>query len=419
MLKNKNIAVFSRSTHYHFISGGMETQLKNLLEGLAKAGFTLTVFTTSYPGKINKDVLIKKNGVSYVFIKDTTPGLYPMTIIDKFWKKLGQLDRKTKVEGKSNYFEKSFEYFQKYNNKKPFNLIISQSTAGRGVVFNTEVFSISVIHGTILAEIKNRFVSNKTIKNWIRFSFLDLPNWILEKITINGKFFDKVNFIVSVSDNLKDQFLVEYPKLSDKISVIYNGVDSNRFSPGKNKNKTNFTFLYIGRIDREKGVDLIIDATKLLLSKTKKKFEVEIVGAGIHLDELKAYSKKVGVSNVVKFIGSVDNESINKYYKKADVFVFPTRREEGHPMTISESFCSGLPVIATKRGGLVNVIQDGENGFLINEGDVASLAGKMLGFLEDRSLVSKMSKKALESGIKKYSQDVMILKYINLIKGLK
>lgn len=425
MLKNKNIAVFSRSTHYHFVSGGMETQLKNLLEGLSKAGFTLTVFTTSYPGKLDKDVHFSKNGVDYVFIKDTTPGLYPMTAIDKFWKKLGQLDRKNKVEGKSNYFEKSFEYFQRYNDKNPFDLIISQSTAGRGVVFETNIPSISIIHGTILAEIKNRFVSNKTIKNWIRFLFLDLPNWILEKATTNGKFFNKVNSVVSVSNNLKDQFLSEYPTLDDKVSVIYNGVDSKRFSPGKDKNNTknknndNFTFLYIGRVDREKGVDLIIDATKTLLSKTKKKFKVEIVGTGIHLDELKKYSKKVGVEKIVKFIGSVDNEAINKYYKRADVFVFPTRREEGHPMTISESFCSGLPVIATKKGGLINVIKDGENGFLINEGDVDALADKMFELLENRNMASKMSKRALETGIKKYSQDVMILKYVNLIKGFK
>jgi len=163
---------------------------------------------------------------------------------------------------------------------------------------------------------------------------------------------------------------------------------------------------------------LILDATKILLRKAIKPFDVKIIGGGVHYDELVSYSKKLQLEGRVSFVGQVDNELLNKYYKNAKVFVFPTRREEGHPMIISESFCSGLTVIASAKGGLVNVINDGVDGFLIDGLNAKSLADKMFLLLNDEDLLHKLSKNALKQGLKNFSQNVMIIKYKKLLENL-
>ncbi len=421
------IAVLSRSTTKHISSGGMETQLKNLVEGLASVGANITVITTSYSKfpteKINKDdVEITEKGVDYYYIGDTTPGLRPLTKWEQIFLKLGLLKRGISVEGKKNYFEESKKVFKKLHENKPFDVVISQSTIGYGVINDSDfnLPSLAIIHGTIKSEIKNRFKANKTLMNWGRFLAVDLPSMVFELYTANRKFFNKVDKVVAVSKRLKQQFAQDHPKLIQKVVVIYNGVDESKFKPSNNK-YDKFTCLYIGRVDREKGVDTIIEvANKLIDEKGITNIEFLIIGNGIqsHINDFKTQISKYNLDSVVKMLGPKRNDELIEFYQKSHLFIFPTRREEGHPMTISEAFCSGLPVIATKKGGLVELIDNNLNGYLVNENDVIKLSSLISLLYNDRRKLKELSENAYKKGIAQFSQKSMVQNYLSLLKSI-
>lgn len=417
-----NILVVSRSTTEHFQSGGMETQLKNLVEGLANNGHKVTVLTTSL-GSAIEDVKKTENGVHYIYVGDTTPGLIPLTLWEIPHKKIGWLKRGVDQEGSRNFFEVSQKYFDELNALNDFDLIISQSTFAQGI--KTSIPIISIIHGTIKAEIKNRFKTNKTFMNWGRFLGVDLPVKIWELYTSNRQFFKRCNQIIAVSSVLKKQFAEDHPMFSDKVKVIHNGVDSDFFNPrsagGRSGSKkySIFTILYIGRLDREKGVDLIIEAVAKLRHR-KLEVNARLIGGGVdvHVKELKELTAKLCGNDYIEFHGQVSNEKLPSLYQKSHVFVLASRRQEGHPMTISEALCSGLPVICTKSGGLAELIADGKDGLFIKQNDVNDLVAKLEYLYKNKKVIQEMSQKARESGVKKYSRKAMVKNYEKIFEKL-
>lgn len=416
------LAVFSRSTTHHFISGGMESHLKILLEGLSASGHDITVFTSSYPTddpqtKIELETVVKEvDGIKYVFAGDTTSGLNPLTLWEKIFVKLKLLNRNNIVEGSLNYYSASMDEFLKIHIEDSFDCILSQSTAAKGILVHEKlrVPIISVIHGTIPNEIKSRFHSNRTIKNWVRFIFVDLPRWLVEHYFSNAKFFRKCRYIISVSNDLRTKFLGDYPKLKRRVRVVYNGVDEELFTPGKFEDKySEFTALYVGRIDREKGIDLLINAINIA-KKGGANIKAKIIGMGVHIYEFKNLTKSLGLLDSIEFLGQIQNKDLVNYYQKSHAFVLPTRREEGHPVTVSEAFCSGLPVIATKKGGLKEVITDSKDGYYIDIGSATSLSYVLKRLAEKPKLLQEMSVEARKTGELKFSKRAMIHGY-NLI----
>lgn len=419
-----NIVVISRAVTTHFVSGGMETQLKNLIEGLAELGHKIIVITTSYPisGDILKENKTERiNGVEYFYIGDTTSGLLPLTMFELPWKAIGYLDRGDKKEGGKNFFEESLKVFNELNSKNNFDIVISQSTGALGIVGKADLPIVSISHGTITNEIKNRLKTAKTLKNWFRFLVVDLPKWEMELMFSNRKFYDQVSSIVCVSNILKSQFLKEYSgdqkkRIEKKTIVIYNGVDSCKFSPSKEANDK-FKILYVGRVDREKGIDLIIKAMSELKSR-ELDISADIVGGGIEEESLKNLAETLLVSDIVNFIGPVSNDKLNKYYNEASLFVFPSRRLEGQPMTVAESFCSGLPVIATRSGGLLEIIEDGVNGEFVKSEDFVDIVNKVQALFVNKKRLTEMSKNARVSGLEKFSKASMVKSYEKLLESL-
>lgn len=416
-----NIAIISRSTSAHFGSGGMESHLKTLAEGLAKSNNTVTVITTSHPhkdndAKINKqDVRIDENLVKYIYIGNTTPGLNPLSFWEKPFAWLKLLNRTKAPEGNKDFFEESARVLTDLNSASPFDYIISQSTAAKGLInaMKIGIPIVVIIHGTISAEIKNRYLSNKTLKNWLRFYLVDIPKWIIEKHTSDLKLFERAKYIVAVSQDLRNKFVKDYPYCTHKTSVIYNGVDTTLFKPGAQK-YPNFTILYVGRMEREKGVDLIIKAVDKA-RRSGLKIEVKLIGMGRHIYEFKKLADELHLSDEIQFLGQIKNSDLTDYYQRSHVFVFPTRREEGHPVTLSEAFCSGLPVVATRKGGLSELIVDGESGYYIDDDDFDGLAYVIRKLASKPELLSKMSLEVRKLGESKFSKNAMIREYSKLL----
>ncbi len=414
------ILIISRSTIHHFSSGGMETHLKNLVEGLALKGHKVQVVTTSYPSvdidSINsEDKSLNDSGVDYIFIGDTTPGQLPLSRVERFFIKLGVFNRKIK-EGRKDFFAELTNRVQG-GDFSDCDVILSQSTVGRSVIrlLHETIPSIVIIHGTNFAEIKNRFRTLKSFKNIVRFVLVDLPRLISEYFTTNKLLFRDAKYIVAVSNDLKEDFLDQYPPHSNKTVVIRNGVDEKYFVPGELKKHLELHILYVGRIVLEKGIDTIIRVARVLMDRNVN-FVIKIVGGGSDLHEMKELLKELGVSKNVFFEGEVKNNDIVEFYQDADLFLFPSRRIEGHPMTISEAMLCGLPIVTSRNGGLKELIEDGQSGYYIDEKNPIEIAEKIIEMDSDRPMLKKLSENARNHALKNYSSKAMVEQYNFLIE---
>lgn len=204
----------------------------------------------------------------------------------------------------------------------------------------------------------------------------------------------KASHITAVSQRLKEVILDFSGVESEKVSVISMGCDTKAF--GTKHREENFfrqknkkVVLFAGRLAEKKGVTYLIEAVKDL------DVQLVIVGDGPLREELENQAKPQG--NKVLFLGSKTHEELSTIYASADIFVAPSITakdgdQEGFGLVIIEAMASGLPVVASKSGGIVDIITHGENGLLSPEKDVKSIARNIDSLLKNESLYNQLVK---------------------------
>ena len=126
----------------------------------------------------------------------------------------------------------------------------------------------------------------------------------------------------------------------------------------------------VGGLDARKGMDVLIRA---LAEMTEIDVSLRIVGSGPDLSSLKRLASNLGVSDRVKFLGSRSSEEVVKELKRSSVFAIGSRMDTS-PNVVSEAHAVGLPVVATRVGGIPEMINDGEDGYLVDRDDHQEMA---------------------------------------------
>ena len=192
-------------------------------------------------------------------------------------------------------------------------------------------------------------------------------------------------------------------KVSPPILPISCGVDLNQFHPRPHLDKRLWrgkfgiasdvpVFIYVGRVDHEKRLDVFLHAAAKLLSHD---FQIVIVGKGLHLKELRQLSQTLGLGERTVFTGYLPQADLPLVLNSADVFVMPSEAELQSIATL-EAMASGLPVIAADKWALRELVKDGRNGFLFSVGDVDSLAQTMARMLSCKDDWQTMGKRSRE-----------------------
>ena len=160
----------------------------------------------------------------------------------------------------------------------------------------------------------------------------------------------------------------------DKIDVIPLGVDLDRFRPlGRDDARRQLAIgddehivLFVGRIEPLKGVDILIKAAAMLESDVE--CSVMIVGGDEsshqQVAQLQELAREGGIEERVAFVGAVDHDKLPLYYSASDLCVVPSHYESFGLVAV-EAMASGLPVVASRVGGLSGTVRDGETGYLI------------------------------------------------------
>ncbi len=185
-----------------------------------------------------------------------------------------------------------------------------------------------------------------------------------------------------------------------KVDVVYNGTDCSFFD-GRKKAHKGFNVAFVGRLVEEKGVQDLLKATKNL------KVNVTIVGSGSYESELKKYTH-------AKFVGSKDSAGVRKVLSESDILVNPSYAE-GLPTAVLEAGAMGLAVIATDVGGTKEIIDDKNNGSLVQPRDVKMLRTKIEQLMHDDTLRERFGKELQKKVRKTFDWDVISKKFIRAL----
>ncbi len=179
---------------------------------------------------------------------------------------------------------------------------------------------------------------------------------------------------IVLSDSLKRVFDGLVPE--DRVFIVPNGIPS-PFTPARVRTSAGRkAVLFLSNLSEGKGHLDLIEAASIVLSRRS---DVDFTIAGewpSQRERQRSQSKtqSLGIDDQVRFVPSPSGLRKTQLFQSADVFVFPPRQLEGQPVVLLEAMSHGIPVIATPRGGIVDIVHDNRNGLLVPPGDPEALA---------------------------------------------
>ncbi len=193
--------------------------------------------------------------------------------------------------------------------------------------------------------------------------------------------------------------------LRERFTIVPGAVDVSRFVPEAGREIGHaadpIRFLYHGRVDRRKGALDFVDALAILRDRSVP-FRATISGIGPDHAAARERAAACALVDVVAFTGYADYGAVPRVYHQQDVFVSPTYAE-GFSNTVLEAMASGLPIVSCRAVGVMDCVRDGENGLLVEPGDVGAQADALARLAADPSLRRSLATRALEECRRTYS----------------
>jgi glycosyltransferase involved in cell wall biosynthesis len=192
----------------------------------------------------------------------------------------------------------------------------------------------------------------------------------------------------AISDSTKAD-LVARGIAPERIVVVYPGVDSVHYSPDPATPRFDPpSFVYVGRLKRYKGVEILIDALAIA-RRERPDLTVDIAGNGDDRPRLERIARDRGVADAVRFRGFVDEAAKLSLLRGAVANVFPSPKE-GWGITVMEAAACGTPSLASDSPGLRDSVRNGVTGHLVPHGDAAALARQMVRLAGDPDEVRRL-----------------------------
>jgi len=222
--------------------------------------------------------------------------------------------------------------------------------------------------------------------------------------------------VIAISDSVKQHLLDDFKVQEDKIRLIYNGIDVNKFNSRDIIDKANIKAVLglkpgrvvgiVARLSDVKGHTYLIEAMRNVI-KEFPDTQLLIVGDGREKDNLLRKVMESKITENVKFIASVDDTT--QILPIMDLFVMPSL-QEGLGLAVMEAQAAGLPVVASNIGGLSNLIQDGITGLLVPPKDIYTLSAAITELLRNMNKAEMFGANGRKFIEQNFSLDIMIEK---------
>jgi glycosyltransferase involved in cell wall biosynthesis len=207
--------------------------------------------------------------------------------------------------------------------------------------------------------------------------------------------FKKARFITAVSTYLKHLISRDLGIDENKIFVFPMPFDTDKFYQLKEKKVKPGTILSIGRLIQRKGYDYLLQAGKILKDE-KVRFELTIIGSGPEEKNLRQMITELNLKDCVTIMDTLPQKELNSYYNQTEIFVLPSitdwkKEAEGLGMVLMEAMACKVPVVATRSGGMVDIVLDEKTGLLVPEKNASALAAAIKRLWEDKNLEKKIA----------------------------
>lgn len=236
-----------------------------------------------------------------------------------------------------------------------------------------------------------------------------IEKWIINRI-LNG-----ANKIISNSEYLSQQIepLVSKSYIN-KTVTLGNGIHVIDYKPVEYRISDRINIIGIGRFSYKKGFDILISAFSEV-NKKKSNCKLILAGDGIEKENCETLSKKMNLQDKIEFTGYIENKDIRNVFERGDIFVLPSRNES-FGVVVLEAMAYGVPVIITNSGGVVEIIDNGRTGFIVDVENHVDMAEKIIMLIENCNLRRNFRKLALEE-VQKYDWNNIIDRYNDILQN--
>jgi glycogen(starch) synthase len=220
------------------------------------------------------------------------------------------------------------------------------------------------------------------------------------------------DWVVGVSQAMLDDALVIVPEIADRCSVIHNAIDERSDAVVPLPTDAPEVFC-VGRLVAEKGWDVAVRA----LANARESFpniSMTIVGDGPERSKLQQLSAELGIAESVSFVGWVPPDDVGELLRRAFAVLIPSRWREPFGLIALQAAEAGRPVIASRVGGLAEIVIDGVTGILVPPDDVFSLAGALRDLLAHPGKALRMGDAAREHKRAEFDYDKFVASYEQL-----
>ncbi len=289
-----------------------------------------------------------------------------------------------------------------------YHIVHDNQSLSYGLVSISKRFPlVATIHHPITRDLKFSLKNEKNfflrllIRRW--HSFLRMQKRVVHKIP----------FIITVSETAKKDIQEEFNIPEDKIFVVHNGVDFEKFKPVPEITCEPFRIITTASADVPlKGLNHLIEAI-FILKKDFPKIHLRVIGSLKKGGKTEKLIKKYGLEKHISFLSGIDDIELVKEYARACVAVIPSLYE-GFGFPAAEAMACAKPVVSTTGGALPEVV--GDAGILIPPGDPKQMADAIAYVLSDPSLQMDMGTKARKRMIEKFSWNLAAKKTVEIYK---
>ncbi len=399
---------------YYPMVNGVAVFSHNLATGLAQRGNEVAVICPSQTGKNHSKT---EDGVKVHYLKSTQARVYPDQIHD--------VPAKKKLLGKEMP-----HLFYKHS------LRVSVFPA-RQIKKIMKAFKPDVVHVQVSDPIGLSVVSYARKMNVpvvttehnqpeVFTEPLHMPKLIKKPVDamLSSYFYSrqkKSDFVTMPTKQAIDNLILSRKKeFKVPVAAVSNGVDLSNFKPCKASDeiyekykirKNVPTVVYVGRVDPEKKVGLVVDAFSKVLEKLPEA-QLVVVGDGVDRLRIEQNVKKLGDEKSIRILGRVLQPDLYELYRVGDVFATASEIET-QGIVLIEAAASGLPLIAVNAGAVSEVCITGKNGFLCEPKNVEQISDSIYNILSDKELQKKYSKASLEIAAE-HDLEKTIDKFLNI-----
>jgi len=219
-------------------------------------------------------------------------------------------------------------------------------------------------------------------------------------------------YFIAVSQSTKEELVKRFSIDPDRIAVVPNGVDLEKYRPGPKDPRP--TILWVGRIKRYKNLDHLLIAYKMVKQEVPDA-QLVVIGTGDQEQKMRELAKKLELRDAY-FLGKVSEEEKIGWIQRAWIIV-STSTIEGWGMTVTEAAACGTPAIAYDVPGLRDSVKHIEAGILVEPGDIEALTKALEQLLTDHSLRNRLAENAHRYA-QQYSWDRATQTFIEIVEGV-